>query len=430
MIKNKIKTLLIITIMLFSAINIAFAQAGENPLVSVKLLNQDPDPVKSGDDFEVRFSIKNEGGEAVENYMIEVLPEYPFEIFGDEKAIHEIGTILSYTNEENINIIKFKLIAKTNIEEGTYPLKILTYQKGKRGLSVQREFNIKIDSESNAEISNINIESLIPGEKTNLSFSIKNVGKSRLENLMFKWENENDIILPVGSSNVRYVDSIGVGEEKKIDFSVVSDLNTQPKLYKLDLTLEYDDVENLQKITEAGTIDTQKRRTVQSKAGIYVGGETSFEVSFTEFLRGEASFSITNIGSNLANSVVVKIPTQENWTLQGSDSDVVGSIKKGSFGRAQFKIKPKYNDYGSNNLTLLVEYTDTTGKRQNFTKTLTLDSSFFKENQNVNFSNLEREKNNSFFNWRTAIVIIVLLIGGFIFYKKKKSKKKMKLNNI
>lgn len=388
--------------------------------VFVNLLNQDPDPVKAGSDFEVRFSIENRGGEAKTDYVIEVIPTYPFEIFPDESNVKEIGTIFPYTDKDknSANIVKFKLRVKDKIEAGNYDLKIKTYQKGKESFASQKEVSIKIDSESNAEISSINVDSLVPGEKTKLSFSIKNVGKSKLENLMFKWESKDDIILPVGSSNVRYIEDIDVGQEAVVDFYVVSDLNTEPSLYKLDLTLEYDDIENLQRITEAGTIDTQSRRTVMSKAGIYVGGGTDFEVSFSEILRGESSFSIANIGSNLASSVVVKIPKQDSWIVEGSDSDVVGNVKKGAFGRAEFKLNPVKN-IENEDLLLIIEYTDTTGKRQSLNKTISLDNNLFDEKSIGVSGNGANEKKSSIFSWKLFVAIALVVLVGIIVYRKK-----------
>lgn len=416
-----VKKIIIVFMVVFSLISLSYAVDETNSAVNLKLLNQDPDPVKAGDEVIVRIAVENLGSEDLNNFYVNFVDNYPFTLFPDEEREVFVGNVFANSNSDsnNAQIVKFKLKVDDDVDEGSYPIIVRGYEKGKTVF--ERKFLVEVNSEANAEISTISVDTLVPGKKTKISFGIKNVGKSNLENVKFSWESQDDIILPVGSGNFKYIDEIGVGEEYMVDFWVVSDLNTEPKLYKLDLTLEYDDVENLQQITEAGTIETQDRRTVQSKAGIYVGGSTEFDVAFKEFKRNEATFSVTNIGSNLADSVVVKVLNPEDWTFEGSQSDVIGTIKKGAVGRANLMIKPKSN--GEQNLDLLIEYTDTTGQRQQFNKTLSLDSSLFNDNDSAtDYSNSSKSSSSWMFYAGIGIVLVVL----FVWRLKRKSKKDKK----
>jgi hypothetical protein len=98
----------------------------------------------------------------------------------------------------------------------------------KKKVSLTKELTIDIDSESNAEIEYISVEKLIPGEKTKLTFGIRNAGNSPLKNSMFSWESTNDVILPVGSSNVKHINLIDVGETANVSFEVLTNVNTKP----------------------------------------------------------------------------------------------------------------------------------------------------------------------------------------------------------
>lgn len=311
--------------------------------ISIDLLNQDPDPVNPGDILEVRISIENTGYNDIDNCFVKIEPEYPFKALSGEKSVVNIGTLGKRSADERRKVLKFKVGVENDVNEGSYPLKVYLYSTDKNNrVSLTRELAIDIDSESNAEIEYISIEKLIPGEKTKLIFGIKNVGNSPLKNSMFSWECTNDVILPVGSSNVKHINLIDVGETENVSFDVLTNVNTKPGLYKLDMVLTYDDIEELQTITEAGYVENEKRKTIKSKAGIYVGGTTDFDIAFMEQSpTGAYTFSVSNIGNNGANSVKVSVPPQENWTVtDGSNSVVLGNLAKGDYTIADFNLQP------------------------------------------------------------------------------------------
>ena len=251
--------------------------------LNISLLNQDPDPVKPGDVLEISLSIENTGYKDIENCVLEVKPEYPFRALTGEKLVENIGTLGKRSEDDRRKVVKFKLGIENDVNEGKYPLKVHLYTTGNEDkASLIREITIDIDSESNAEIEYISVEKLVPGEKTNLIFGIKNVGNSPLKNAMFSWECANDVILPVGSSNVKHINLIDMGDTANVSFEVLTNVNTKPGLYKLDMVLTYDDIEELKTITEAGTVENQKRKEIKSKAGIYIGGTTDFDIAFME----------------------------------------------------------------------------------------------------------------------------------------------------
>lgn len=399
--------LLIFTIVGVSSVN------ATSPAVILKLLSQDPDPVKSGDEVTIRVGVENLGSKDLDNFVLEFVDSYPFSLFPDEQREVFIGKVFANQNGNSAHIVKFKIKVEDGIDEGQYPIKI----RGKsQGTDFEREFLIEVNSKANAEISNISVDSLVPGEKTKISFTIKNVGKADLENIKFSWESQDDIILPVGSGNFKYLEKIEKDSQKTVDFYVVSDLSTEPKLYKLDLKLEYDDVESLQKITDAGTIQTDKRREVIAKAGIYVGGGTNFEISQKSSTTDSITLSIANIGSNLASSVVIKIPeNQQNFKVTSSQSKVIGNIKKGAFGRAEFDIE-KIGD--NSKLDLIVEYTDTTGKRQSLNHSTKVSLSSFNE-----FENLQNQNQSSGYGFYLFLILAVIGMIWFIRKRKKNSNK-------
>lgn len=393
--------------------------------VNISLLNQDPDPVKPGDVLEISLSIENTGYKDIENCVIEVQPEYPFRTLTGEKLVENIGTLGKRSEDDRRKVVKLKLGIENDVNEGKYPLKVRLYTTGDEDeASIIRELTIDIDSESNAEIEYISVEKLIPGEKTNLIFGIKNVGNSPLKNAMFSWECANDVILPVGSSNVKHINLIGIGDTENVSFEVLTNVNTKPGLYKLNMVLTYDDIEELQTITEAGTVENQKRKEIKSKAGIYIGGTTDFDVAFMEISPvGAYTFSISNIGNNGANSVKVSVPAQANWTVtDGSNSVILGNLQKGDYAVAEFSLKPKNNGQDLP-IKFEISYTSSDGMRQVEEKIIPLYAS--PSATEVGSKLPEEDNGSSVF----PSIIIVFLLGavGFLLYKQ--HQKKMKERN-
>jgi len=392
--------------------------------LTVDLLNQDPDPVKPGDILEVRISIQNTGYDDLENCVIEIKPEYPFKALAGEKLVQSIGTLGKRSEDNRQKVVKFKIGLENDVNEGKYPLKVyFNTNKNNNKLSLTKELKIEVDSESNAEIEYISVEKMVPGEKTNLVFGIKNVGNSPLKNAMFSWECANDVILPVGSSNVKHINLIDIGDTANVSFEVLTNVNTKPGLYKLDMLLTYDDIEELKTITEAGTVENQKRKEIKSKAGVYIGGTTDFDIAFMERSpTGAYTFTVSNIGNNAANSVKISVPLQANWTVTdgSSNSVVLGNLQKGDNTIADFNLKPVAMEKELP-IKFEISYTSNDGIRQTVEKELSLYSSPFTPSDESDAS----EGSNSSSLKYIGLAILVCIAGAVI-YKKRQKKIKMK----
>ena len=320
--------MLIMIICLTSMASAVFADSGDDKIISVSLINQDADPAIAGDVVELRISIENEGSESAENVILELVPKYPFEMVPGESPIQEIGTIKPYLDSSDMKIVKFRLRVARDVNEGKYELDVWEYEEGKRDkIRVEKTITIDIANREFAEIIYIDKVELVPGRQTTMKFTINNVGSAPLRDLTFSWENEDDIILPVGSDNTKHIKYLDVSENIELSYDVIADSNAEPGLYKLLLSLKYDDS------------ITGEENEVSTIAGIYVGGETDFDVAFSESSMGEYSFTIANIGSNPAYSVSVIVPEQKNWKIGGSNTAIIGNLNKGDYTVASFNLQ-------------------------------------------------------------------------------------------
>lgn len=436
------KKMIIMGILLLSLI-CSFTSAIGDEIITLSLVNQDPDPALAGDVVEIRIGVENQGGESAENVILEILPSYPISILPGESNIQNIGTLRAYQTGSEIKIVKFKARIDRDAIAGEYELKINRYQEGKESVSVQSTFSIDVESKESAEVIYIDQVELIPGKITPLKFTVNNVGSGPLRELSFKWETEDDIILPVGSDNTRYIKYIDIGGSAELEFNVIASANADPDLYKIDLTLTYYDP------------ITGEETEINTKAGIYVGGPTDFDVAFSGSSNGEYSFAISNIGSVSASSVTVRIPDQTGWRVSGSNSVIIGNLNEGDYTIASFNLQQagqfsrsriadtkstkgtstentqKTQTMGYPRVMLEIVYTDSRGNRNTVQKEVPVGASSpgaGTEGDMASMIAARKARENPLSQVWNAVkwVLLIIILVAFIFVRKKYKKGRLK----
>lgn len=454
--KNLLSLILISTIILSGL----FVEASieENAIIFIDIINQDPDPAFAGSTFEIRLGISNRGGKDSENLIIEFEPDYPFYIIPGENNLEEVGIIRAYQGRytsDDMKIIKFKVGIDQNAETGEHDFNI-KYRTENSKITTQKTFKIDIRSKEIAEIIHIDKTTLIPGQQEELKFIINNLGNSPIKDISFSWINEDNIILPVSGDNTKHIRNINIGENQEIVYQVMADTNAQAGLYKLDLSLKYFDS------------ITGDERTLNTIAGMYVGGKTDFDVTLSEITTTQTILSIANIGSNPAFSVSVIIPQQQNWVTSESNSMIIGNLNKGDYTIASFNlqsssrsnqgnntsqrgeriinnerttninnetnensnsqslIKEEINNVNSNSLNVQIAYTDTQGNRNIIEKkvliTPTTTSSSFDISQRTNFGQRTTQQKSFFSKYKWHLIIVLILTLSLIYYNFRKRK--------
>lgn len=381
----------------------SIAELAGSKVLSISISSLDPDPPMAGEIAELRIGIENLGGYYVNDLTMEIIPEYPFELVPGESAAKNVGMIEGYKVDSTVNLktVKYTLKINKDAPAGIYELKVKYYEK-KSGYVVKSLF-IDIKSRANVEVIHIDKTSLIPGRQGSLKFTINNAGNSPLRDVTFYWENKDNTILPVGSDNTRNIKYIDVNSQSEIEYQVIADSSALPGLYKLDLFLAYLDSSN-------GT-----KKQLSTIAGMYVGGQTDFDISFSDNTNTETSFSIANTGSNPAYAVSIIIPKQTNWKVSGPNSVMIGNLNSGDYTVAGYKLRPLSNS--TSQITVHISYTDTLGERKIVTKDVELDTENIKNTEIIT----DRGGGNT-----VQIIIILMIIVILIWsYKKYKEKKRI-----
>ncbi|MBI2652701.1 hypothetical protein HYX00_04515 [Candidatus Woesearchaeota archaeon] len=420
---------IILSIVLFLVmLTVVNAAESESPIIKVTLLNQDPTPARAGDTMELRLRVENIGGGTVQNLEIEVVQNYPFTVI-DGPALQNLGTLYAYQTAKNYINAQYKLKIDKDAVKGKHELKVRYRQGKEEGITVS--FNIDVTSKEFAQIIYVDKAKLEPGKETEMKFTITNIGSAPLQNLVFSWSESNGVILPVFSDDTKYIKYLDVGDSIELKYTVIADVNAKPGLYALDLNLKYEATNSTSTV-------------IKTKAGVFVGGETDFDVAFSESTQGQTSLSVANTGNNPALSVSVRIPEQAGFRVTGSNSAIIGNLDKGDYTIVSFQIvssgmanssrqsgqRPSQQDMqrlrnqtgiGNNNLKVIIDYTDTTGERRSVEKNVPIQFRTASGENTQAMSHLPTRQQTGWWQSKTFYVsaIIIVLGLGFVLYRKK-----------
>jgi len=403
------------------AVNADIGSLSDSTVLSISLVNYDPNPALAGNVVEVSIGVENIGSMDINDLMLEVMPEYPFQLVSGETAVKSIGIIQGYTqgSNANIKIIKYRMLINKDTPAGSYELKLKYYESGSTS-ATQKSLYLDVKNRDSAEVLHIDTTALVPGKQTSMKFTINNVGSAPLRDLTFYWENTDNIILPVGSDNTKQIKYIDIGESQDLEYQVIADTNAAPGLYKLNLYLTYKDSIN----------GTQNK--ISTIAGMYVGGGTDFDVAFSDNANGQVSFSIANIGSNPANSVSVVISRQPGWSVSGPNSVIIGNLNKGDYTVASFKLQSSMNMTSQNRPPR--NNTNSQGRSTQRTTNSSSDTGFMQRqsigNQDISDGTTAfqsrrgaTQQTSVFSTYSWYFLGIAVLVGGVVVQRKYKSNK-------
>ncbi len=428
-----LKIILLFSVFICLGAGTALASNGDikSAYLEVNLTNQNPDAARPGEPVELTVSVQNVGNANLKDIAVTVNPEYPFSKVSGEDLTKKVSYLNARQDDDDAAVLKFKLMTDANASEGTYDIDITTTAKESGSLSntvaTTKTIHLEVRGKEYAQIVTINKASIDIAKEEPLEFIITNTGNSPLKNMVVSWKDPKGVILPVYSDNTKYIKYLAAGDSVTVAYSVMADVNADPGLYTLDVNLSFEDYNSNEK-------------SIRTTAGLFVGGETDFDVSFSESDQGETSLSVANVGNNMAYSVKVSIPDQDGYKVSGSSSTIVGNLEKGDYTIASFNIAStqqdaknvesssdniKSSDKGenvtfdsmdSNPLKVQIEYTDAKGERITVDKEVKLEMN--SGNMTAQGSGGPSNKSSGFGSYLSYIVIIALVGGAFVYRKK------------
>ena len=265
------------------------------------------------------------------------------------------------------------------------------------GSTITQYAIVRVEDSTVLDIASITPTSIVIGETTTLVFNITNNRGSDIYNVLFTWEDPNDLILPIGSDNRITIPSIAANNYTELPVVVMASSGISPGVYPLTITMEFYD--------QTGT-----EQTITSTVGLQISGTTTFDVVLQTSTSISTTFAVVNTGANTASSVVVSIPQQQGYSTTGTTSASLGNLKAGDYTLASFQLSSissnitaqfpsfdrtsmgnippngnftggrdmffnrSFSEMTGNQLTVQIAYTDLFGVRQTIQKQVDLSS--------------------------------------------------------
>jgi hypothetical protein len=399
--------------------------------VQVNLTNQNPDAARPGEPVELTLSVQNVGNKNLDDITVGIKPKYPFNQISGEALEQRIPFLNARQDNTDAAVVKFKLMTDANTAEGMYDIDITTSAREEGSssniISTTQTIQLEVRGKEYAQIVTINKASIDLGKEELLEFMVTNTGNSPLKNMVISWKDPKGVILPVYSDNTKYIKYLQPNQSVKVDYAVMADVNANPGLYTLDVNLNFENYES-------------KNETIQTTAGLFVGGSTDFDVSFSESSRGQTSLSVANVGNNMAYAVKVSIPQQKGYRISGSPSTIVGNLQKGDYTITSFNItsagtagqdseaksgnveanatahKTSSAPMNENPLKVRIEYTDAKGERITVDKEVAIQISSYMGDYIEGGSGVDGNSSGIPY----LLVILVIAGAGVYIYRRRK----------
>lgn len=188
-----------IVIFLFNAFDVIAEE--KYGVVKVSLLNQDPYPALPNDYVDLVFKIENTGRADVHNFLIELLPQYPFSLDSDVDAVKDLGTLSFLQYGSKAVFVKYRVRVDKNAIDGNNEIKIryVYNTDGKWDNYITKEFNVTIeDTKTDFDVA---IQDF--SYKTNtLSLAISNIGNKDANSVTVSLPEQSSIEILGSDKNI------------------------------------------------------------------------------------------------------------------------------------------------------------------------------------------------------------------------------------
>ncbi len=295
---------------------------------------------------------------------------------------------------------------------------------------------------ASSTVSNLQIKSLRyepypvnPGEYVKLWIKVENLGTGHTSDATFRLIPKFPFSLDSEEDAVKRYGQIGYGKQKGDNVVVL----------KYKLKVDRDSIEGTNEVDLKYNTDNSDSWFTKTFEINVANAQTDFDLVIQEVEDQTVAIAIANTGKNVAYSVIVKIPEQENFETIGTSGQMVGNLENGDYSMVSFEIREKSRTAGQKPLRVQIDYTDTIGERRTVLKEVIYEtgaasipavSDLTEEEREAmreqmmarggRFRPQPQEKEIYQKWWFWAIIIAAAFVGwkGFKFIKERKRKKK------
>lgn len=202
-----------------------------------------PDTVSPGKDFNVSFTVSNNGASELKNLKVMLDPTSP--VVNKSKNIF----VVNIKPHEKKNF-KVTLFSASNTEAKNYPIKISTETSGKdpktlsqyTGIYVKGDTSTKTVPQLMVEDYNYGGSSVNAGSDFRLNLRLKNTNKIQgVKNIKISFNSEEGIFLPENSSNSMYIDNIPANSSISESILLKCKSDAPQKTVSVNVDMSYED---------------------------------------------------------------------------------------------------------------------------------------------------------------------------------------------
>ncbi len=385
-------SVLFVAMLVFSLLA-SFALADEKSIQITSSVT--PSSVSPGNNGYITLSITNSGTLSVDKLKVYADTSLPL-----DATYLDMGRLASLKSTSAI----FKFSVPSSTKPDFYTAKFTVeycYENDCRENIHHAVINVK--EVTSLELVSLTPDSLKTGRNETITFKLKNNGGD-ISNLVFVWEEPNDMILPLGTDNRKFVPHLGSGGSYDIEVNALANPEATIGLYPISVQMTYDD--------RTGT-----RQSINSTIGMRVVGDFDF-VSLLESQdilaagkTGNAEIKTVNRGDLEAKFLTLSLSSDSFYI--DPDYVYIGNTKPDDYDTEKLWLTTKNVPSGNYPLNVELSYKDTYGN--SYTETQSID---------IYVSSPEAyaaSQPQASYDW---LYFIIFLVVAYILYRKFWKKKK------
>ncbi|MBI4447381.1 hypothetical protein HY643_00220, partial [Candidatus Woesearchaeota archaeon] len=351
---KKIFLLTLLIAVLFT--NFASALTALFPGTDLRLnvVKYEPFPVEPGQYFDLWLKFENPGTVEYRAVKLEIIPEYPFTMHPSDVEVREFPLIGKGTSM----LVKYRIKVDEKALQGSTSLKFELTVSGSKITSTPIAIDLK-SKKTILTVSKVETEpSMIPpGSEGTIKIFLKNEETAALEDMVVNLKISSNLpFVPVGSISEKRLNLLIGGEERQLNFDIVTEASAEAKAYQVPLIITYYD-------------SIGNNYSINNSIGVLIGGKPDYVLNLeTSELHkagdaGSVVISISNSGPTQLKFLSIEIVPTDKYEVIGNNREYLGNLDSDDFETAEFKVYVKDAVSEAAPLKLKIDYKDPYNKQ-------------------------------------------------------------------
>jgi len=242
------------------------SESDGRPVLLLKEVSYSPEIVQAGEEVTIKITLSNASNRAAKDVKVSITG------LKSDEFIHSGASDVKHLKTLNGNLqtkLEFTIQASEKMTSGNYSIGIRADYSDDQQRSYTDEYNVFIRVEGREKGADVAINNIVvspnevgSNETFSLSFTVKNNGKTRAENIKVSVKGDEGIFSK--SPDIKMIESLDPGKSHAAEFTFFAGDELQSKYYNIQISLEYEDQAR-----------DDAKVTVNQYAGVSVNGSNS-----------------------------------------------------------------------------------------------------------------------------------------------------------